>query len=167
MLQPRTGLSPVWEPLSICPLLISPGLRVSSQDSYYWGLPLVHTPLCGVSGFTQPDAHPGPCGKCPAVLPAQSTGTLAGRRLSLFSPLCPYTHSPTCVCKCMWVFVYVHVLKLHMYVCMYVSVYMCVCKCVGFCVYIYMYCNCVYMYICVCLYIYAYGCRYVCVYMCK
>ena len=58
------------------------------------GLPLIHPSLCGVSGFTQPDAHPGPSGKRPAVLPclpAQSTGTLAGHRLSPF----PHTHSPT------------------------------------------------------------------------
>jgi hypothetical protein len=65
------------------------------------GLPLVHPPtpppLCGVIGFTRPDAHLGPSGKCLAVLlhpPAQSTGTLTAHRLSP-SPLFPYTVSPT------------------------------------------------------------------------
>ena len=49
-----------------------------------------------VSGFIPPDAHQGPCGKCLAVLPvlpAQSTGTLAGLGLSS-SSLFPYMLDP-------------------------------------------------------------------------
>jgi hypothetical protein len=66
------------------------------SENLVWEMPLIYPPLSGVSGFTQPDAHPGPSGNRPAVLPrppAQSTGTLAGCGLSL-SPLFPYTHAP-------------------------------------------------------------------------
>ena len=62
--------------------------------TWYQGLPLVHPLPCGVSGFTQPDAHPGLHGKHPAILrrlPAQSTGTLARRGLCLF----PLSLTPT------------------------------------------------------------------------
>ena len=111
----------MWEPLSLCPLPISLEPRVLPWDPYsvlrssaissmgcqrlrtwYWGLPLVHPPQCGVSGLTQTDAHPGLHGKHSAVLPqmlAQSTGTLAGSGLSP-SPLFPYPqpHNESCNC---------------------------------------------------------------------
>ena len=61
------------------------------------GLPLVHPLPSGVSVFTQPDTHPWPSGKRPAVLlclPAQSTGTLARHGLCPI-PLFPYTTTPT------------------------------------------------------------------------
>ena len=68
--------------------------------TWYWGLPLIHPPPCGVSGFTQPDTHQGPLGKHQAVfpcLPTQSTGTLARRRhvpIPLFpTPTAPQTAS--------------------------------------------------------------------------
>ena len=47
--------------------------------------PLPQPPPCGVSDFTQPDAHPGPPGNRTAVLPplpTQSTGTLVRHGLS-------------------------------------------------------------------------------------
>ena len=67
--------------------------------TWYQGLLLVHSLLCGVSGFTQLDVHLGSDGKSPAVLlllPAQSTGTLAGCGLPP-SLLYPYTYSPTSI----------------------------------------------------------------------
>ena len=57
---------------------------------------LVHHPPSWVRAFPRPDSHPGPCGKHPAVLlllPAQSTGTLAGSELS-HSPLFPTPTAP-------------------------------------------------------------------------
>jgi hypothetical protein len=61
--------------------------RVGCQRLGTWclELPLVHHLPSGVSGFTQPDTHPRPYGKHPAVfphLPAQSTKTLAGPEAS-------------------------------------------------------------------------------------
>jgi hypothetical protein len=69
------------------PLLCSQLLYHGCQRlrTWYLWLPLVHHPLYGVSGLTQPEAHPGS---------HQSTGTLAGGRLSP-TPLFPYTHRPT------------------------------------------------------------------------
>ena len=64
--------------------------------TWYLGLPLVPHPLCGVSGLTQPDAHPGATWKTSAVLPcppAQSTGTLVGRGFSPI-PLFPQHSRP-------------------------------------------------------------------------
>ena len=57
-------------------------------------LPLVHPPAGWVHSFPQPDTHPGPHGKHAAVLPslpAQSSGTLVGRKFSPtpFIPPCP------------------------------------------------------------------------------
>jgi hypothetical protein len=63
--------------------------------TWYGGCPL-STPLCGVSGFTQPNARLGLRGKHTAVLPslpAQSTGTLARCGLSL-TPLFPLPLHP-------------------------------------------------------------------------
>ena len=118
MLQPLTGLRTLdcmgttQHPLSPCPLPLSPG-RVPPQGPYsvlsssalssvgcqklrtwYLGLPLVHHPLCGVSGLTQPDAHLGPHGKHSSGLchlPAQITGTLVGHGHTL---LLPSSHTP-------------------------------------------------------------------------
>ena len=102
--RPDQGLLPVWESSRAAspppsPPFILQGLysvlsssAVSSVGCWrlrtlYLGLPLVHHPPCGVSGLTQQDAHPGPCGKPVQSflvrLPAQSTGTLAG---FIFSP---------------------------------------------------------------------------------
>jgi hypothetical protein len=60
------------------------------------GLPLVHPPPCGVSGFTQPDAHPGcveSIQQCSRVcLPrAQELWSDTG---SLTTPSFPYTYAP-------------------------------------------------------------------------
>ena len=63
--------------------------------TWYQGLPLVHPPLCGVSGFTQPDAHPGLHGKYLAVLqclPGLPTLEL-WQDVGSLPPLSPYTHS--------------------------------------------------------------------------
>ena len=57
---------------------------------------LFHHPPSWVRAFPWPDSHPRPCGKCPAVLqllPARSTGTLAGSELS-HSPLFPTSMAP-------------------------------------------------------------------------
>jgi hypothetical protein len=64
--------------------------------TWYLGLPFVHHPPCGVSGLTQPDAHPGPRGKCAhssrVHLPrAQELWWNVG---SLPLPFFPHTHSP-------------------------------------------------------------------------
>jgi hypothetical protein len=65
--------------------------------TWYLELSLVHTQLCGVSSFTQPDAQPGLHGKHLTVflcMPTQSTGTLA--RCGFFPfPIFPHTHGPT------------------------------------------------------------------------
>jgi hypothetical protein len=81
-------------PSALSPVSLGP--RMSPQVPWYQGLPLVHSQPCGVSDFTQSDAHVGLSGKCPAVLPhlpAQSTGTLDGRGLSP-SDLLPDTPQP-------------------------------------------------------------------------
>ena len=78
-------LSPILSPSVLSPISPGPGVllrgpysvlcssaisRVGCQRlrTWYRGLALVHPLPCGVSGFTQPDAHPGPCGKHLAVL---------------------------------------------------------------------------------------------------
>ena len=61
------------------------------------GLPLVQHLPCGVSGLTQPDAHPGLHEKQPAIPlcpPHQNTGTLAGRGYSLLLPSSPTPTAP-------------------------------------------------------------------------
>jgi hypothetical protein len=102
----RTSLPPPsshiypWRPLFCSQLLCCFQHGMPEIENLVRGCPLcTHPPPppCGVSGFSQPDAHPGPSGKRTAVLPhrpAQNTGTLAGHRLSP-SPLFPYTLSPT------------------------------------------------------------------------
>jgi hypothetical protein len=85
------------DPYSVLSSSAVSSLGCQRLRTWYQGLPLVHPRPCGVSGFTQPDAHPRPSGKYSAVLlhlPAQSTGILAGCGVSP-SHLFPYTHSPT------------------------------------------------------------------------
>ena len=106
-------------PLSPCPLFPSflgpsaaPGPLFYSQLLYciwremprlrtwYLGLPLVHYPLCGVSGFTQPDAHLGPRGwkACSLPMSAHPEHRNSGRTWVLsHSPLAqhPQPHSPS------------------------------------------------------------------------
>ena len=118
--RPDQGLSPLWEPSSAAsPPTVSsfhPRVQVLPQGPYsvlsssaissvgcqrlrtwYLGLPLVHHPPCGVSGLTQPDAHPGPSGKCPAALPASAcpehwnSGRTWVFSHSLYSP-CPLSN---------------------------------------------------------------------------
>jgi hypothetical protein len=71
-IQPPLPLhSPPFSPGAKCcpgPLFCSQLIAVSSVGcqrlrTWYLGLPLVHHLPCGVSGLTQLDAHPGPCGK--------------------------------------------------------------------------------------------------------
>ena len=94
-IQPPLPLhSPPFSPGAKCcpgPLFCSQLIAVSSVGcqrlrTWYLGLPLVHHPLCGVSGLTQPDSHPGTHGKYPAV---QNSG---GARALSPTPLFPHTH---------------------------------------------------------------------------
>ena len=96
-LGPGAALGPLF-----CSHLCSIQHEMPDTENLVRGLPLVHPPLSGVSGFTQPDAHSGLSGKRPAVLlhpPAQSTGTLAGCRLSPF-PSSPTPPRPTIFHTC-------------------------------------------------------------------
>jgi hypothetical protein len=116
------GLLPTWETssaLSHCHLLPSvlglsavPGPRFCSRlfhgvhccmgcpklETWCLWLPLVHDPPSRVSGFTQPDTHPGPHGKHAADLPCpptQSTGTLVGLGFSSTPSFPLYSPTPT------------------------------------------------------------------------
>lgn len=68
--RPDLGLSPAWEPLSLCPLSCNSGAEAVAPGSLVLGAatcpPPPHPHRVGSSGFTQPDAHLGPSGKRPA-----------------------------------------------------------------------------------------------------
>jgi hypothetical protein len=83
---------PPWGPYSVPSSSAVSSMGCQRLRTWYQGLSLVHHLPCGVSGFTQPDAHQGPRGKRLAVLlslPAQSTGTLVGLGHSLLLPSSP------------------------------------------------------------------------------
>jgi hypothetical protein len=85
----------VWSPVKL--------LCVGCQRlrTWYWWLPFVHPLPCGVSGFTQPDAHLGHLESVRqssrVCLHWNSGGTWAPSPTLLF----PYTHSPTPVMNCL------------------------------------------------------------------
>ena len=56
-------LSAAWGPYSVLSSSAISSVGCQRLTTWYLGLPLVHYPPCGVSGLTQPDAHPGLCGK--------------------------------------------------------------------------------------------------------
>jgi hypothetical protein len=88
MLQTRTRLRILTCVGNLSPSALSPVAPEQGCDPRAPGIrscPLTTPNQVQSSGFTQPDAHQGPSGKRPAVLPslpAQSTGTLARCELS-------------------------------------------------------------------------------------
>jgi hypothetical protein len=117
---PDQGLSPLWEPSSAAspPCLSSlhpwgqvlqgvlysvlSSSAVSSMGcqrlrTWYLELPLVHHPLCGVSGLTQPDAHLGLHGKREQFSRVSSPRAREPWRatVSFLLPSFSHTHSPT------------------------------------------------------------------------
>ena len=94
-----------WGSYSVLSSSTVSSVRCRRLRTWYLGLPLVHHLPCGVSGLTQPDAHPGPCGNRLAVLPhlpTQSTRTLVGHGHSP-TPLFPTHPRPSTlwlICKC-------------------------------------------------------------------
>jgi hypothetical protein len=97
---PSLGLTdlPLGAPFVLRSSLVSSvGCLRQRLRTCYLGLPLVHHPLCGVSGFTQPGTHPGRMESLWAVHPhppVQSTRTLVGHGLSSTPFISPMPTAP-------------------------------------------------------------------------
>ena len=89
-----------WGPYSLLSSSAISSVECRRLRTWYWGLPLVHPLPCGVSGLTQPDAHP----RCPpgATWKASSSPPMStcpehlnsDQRQALSLPIYPYVHAP-------------------------------------------------------------------------
>ena len=85
------GLVLPWGPYSVLSSSAVSSMRCQRLRTCYRGLPLVHLLPCGVSGFTQPDAHVGPCSPLTSACPEHRN---SGPKQALSLPPLPLHPQP-------------------------------------------------------------------------